>query len=77
MLKCDNSSLVRYDAAIEKARRWGLRLGATIGVSEWGLIFTLFGAQGISFWYGNEMVKNGEIDLASIFTASVAFVKVY
>jgi hypothetical protein len=62
------SCCYRYEIGLERARKWGIKLGIAIGLSQFAILVVLFGAQGLAFWYGAQMVLGGEITPNEIFT---------
>lgn len=58
--------LKRYETKVEKARKTGLRKAWILGLSMGFIMFTIYSAYALAFWYGGKLVRNEEMDAGRV-----------
>ena len=64
----------RYDENLKTAKAVGIKKGLTTGLSLGSVFLIMFSTYGLAFWYGSELVFNGEpnFDLGTMLTTFFA-----
>ncbi|KAJ1954440.1 hypothetical protein GGI12_005790, partial [Dipsacomyces acuminosporus] len=62
----EERELKRYDEKLKKARAAGLRKAVVVGTSVGFIMFTIYSAYALGFWYGGKLIRQDEVSPATV-----------